>query len=182
LTHFTCPDSNRRSWSALYSMRSSRSSRTQWTTKNRVRNPGDHLLTGLLFDDTGHPMAPTHATKAGIRYRYYVSRRPCLSGKTVADRVVPTSPALSCRGEFGTGFLPPETHAPKGILKTLSLHRDRKSETTNRENWPQKRPLYQRAISCGFRKTAWWRRQSSETGLGRSHPCYSLLFQFFRNN
>ena len=58
----------------------------QWTTKNRVRNPGDHLLTGLLFDDTGHPMAPTHATKAGIRYRYYVSR-PCLHGETKTTKV-----------------------------------------------------------------------------------------------
>jgi hypothetical protein len=27
------------------------------------------LLTGLLFDDAGHRMVPTHATKAGIRYR-----------------------------------------------------------------------------------------------------------------
>src|SRR5438105_8663700 len=28
---------------------------------------------GLLLDDAGHRMIPTHATKAGIRYRYYVS-------------------------------------------------------------------------------------------------------------
>src|SRR6516225_5517164 len=48
--------------------------------------PGDHLLTGLLFDDTGHPMAPTHATKAGIRYRYHVSR-PCLHGETKTTKV-----------------------------------------------------------------------------------------------
>jgi hypothetical protein len=40
-----------------------------------VRNKSDHLLTGLLFDDAGHRMIPTHATKAGIRYRYYVSTR-----------------------------------------------------------------------------------------------------------
>jgi hypothetical protein len=33
----------------------------------------DHLLTGLLFDDAGHRMIPTHATKAGVRYRYYAS-------------------------------------------------------------------------------------------------------------
>src|SRR6516165_6481631 len=52
----------------------------QWTTKSSIRNAGDHLLTGLLFDDAGHRMAPTHATKAGIRYRYYVSL-PCLHGE-----------------------------------------------------------------------------------------------------
>jgi site-specific DNA recombinase len=38
------------------------------------------LLTGLVFDDAGHRMIPTHATKAGIRYRYYVST-PVLHGE-----------------------------------------------------------------------------------------------------
>jgi DNA invertase Pin-like site-specific DNA recombinase len=32
------------------------------------------LLAGMLFDDDGNPMTPTHATKKGRRYRYYVSR------------------------------------------------------------------------------------------------------------
>jgi site-specific DNA recombinase len=45
----------------------------QWTTRSMTRNASAHLLTGLLFDDAGHRMMPTHATKAGIRYRYYVS-------------------------------------------------------------------------------------------------------------
>jgi DNA invertase Pin-like site-specific DNA recombinase len=45
----------------------------QWTNRTTIRNAGDHLLTGLLFDDAGHRMVPTHATKAGVRYRYYVS-------------------------------------------------------------------------------------------------------------
>jgi len=45
----------------------------QWSHRTIVRNKSDHLLTGLLFDDAGHRMIPTHATKAGIRYRYYVS-------------------------------------------------------------------------------------------------------------
>ncbi len=31
-------------------------------------------LAGKLFDDAGGPMTPTHAIKAGRRYRYYVSR------------------------------------------------------------------------------------------------------------
>jgi site-specific DNA recombinase len=34
-----------------------------------------HLLTGLMFDETGDRLSPSHATKAGKRYRYYVSRR-----------------------------------------------------------------------------------------------------------
>jgi len=38
-------------------------------------------LTGLLFDDAGHRMIPTHATKAAVRYRYYVSL-PHLHGES----------------------------------------------------------------------------------------------------
>jgi DNA invertase Pin-like site-specific DNA recombinase len=53
----------------------------QWTTRSTVRNASDHLLTGLLFDDAGHRMVPTHATKAGVRYRYYVSL-PHLHGES----------------------------------------------------------------------------------------------------
>ncbi len=45
----------------------------QWTTRSTTRNASAHLLTGLLFDDSGHRMVPTHATRAGVRYRYYVS-------------------------------------------------------------------------------------------------------------
>ncbi len=44
-----------------------------------TRTPSAALLSGLLFDDAGHPMAPSHATKDGVRYRYYVSR-PMLRG------------------------------------------------------------------------------------------------------
>jgi len=58
----------------------------QWTTRSSIRNAGDHLLTGLLFDDAGHRMAPTHATKAGIRYLYYVSL-PCLHGEAKTAKV-----------------------------------------------------------------------------------------------
>ncbi|GBF25454.1 DNA-invertase hin [bacterium MnTg02] len=32
------------------------------------------LLAGILFDEDGNRMAPSHASKAGRRYRYYVSR------------------------------------------------------------------------------------------------------------
>src|SRR5258706_5124275 len=42
----------------------------QWSHRTVLRNKSDHLLTGL---DAGHRMIPTHATKTGGRYRYYVS-------------------------------------------------------------------------------------------------------------
>ena len=45
--------------------------------------------------------------------------------------------------------------APKGDLKTIFRGRDRKSETIMRKKCPQKRPSCLRAVSCGFRKTAY---------------------------
>ena len=66
----------------------------QWSHRTTVRSKADHLLTGLLFDDAGHRMIPTHATKAGIRYRYYAST-PVLHGeaKTASTGSVSRIPA-----------------------------------------------------------------------------------------
>jgi site-specific DNA recombinase len=66
----------------------------QWSHRTVVRNKSDHLLAGLLFDDAGHRMIPTHATKAGIRYRYYAST-PVLIGeaKTASAGSVSRVPA-----------------------------------------------------------------------------------------
>src|SRR5882672_7535124 len=66
----------------------------QWSHRTIVRNKSDHLLTGLLFDDAGHRMIPTHATKAGVRYRYYAST-PVLHGeaKTASAGSVSRIPA-----------------------------------------------------------------------------------------
>jgi len=80
----------------------------QWITRSSVRNAGDHLLTGLLFDDAGHRMAPTHATKAGIRYRYYVSL-PCLHGETKT-------------AEVGSVTRVPATDIEDVVLKSLNEH------------------------------------------------------------
>jgi DNA invertase Pin-like site-specific DNA recombinase len=55
----------------------------QWSHRNHAKSKSDHLLAGLLFDDAGHRMIPTHATKAGIRYRYYASL-PHLNGEAKA--------------------------------------------------------------------------------------------------
>src|SRR5258705_3746631 len=66
----------------------------QWSHRNHAKTKSDHLLTGLLYDDAGHRMIPTHATKAGIRYRYYASL-PHLNGecKTVSIGSVSRIPA-----------------------------------------------------------------------------------------
>lgn len=44
-----------------------------------------HLLTGLLFDDSGDRLAPTHARNHGRRYRYYISSRLKGGGSTHRD-------------------------------------------------------------------------------------------------
>ncbi len=41
--------------------------------RNTVTEP--HLLTGLLIDETGDRLSPTHGAKNGRRYRYYISHR-----------------------------------------------------------------------------------------------------------
>ena len=38
-----------------------------------LRSPS--LLSGLIYDETGDRLCPTHATKQGRRYRYYISKR-----------------------------------------------------------------------------------------------------------
>ena len=43
--------------------------------RSRSNNRDLHLLTGLVFDDTGDRLSPTHANNHGKRYRYYVSHR-----------------------------------------------------------------------------------------------------------
>jgi DNA invertase Pin-like site-specific DNA recombinase len=86
----------------------------QWSHRTVVRNKSDHLLTGLLFDDAGHRMIPTHATKAGVRYRYYVST-PFLHGeaKTASAGSVSRVPATEI-----------EDTVVKSLKKHLATKRD----------------------------------------------------------
>ncbi len=43
-------------------------------TSRRLRSQQPSLLVGLVFDGEGRAMSPSHATKPGKRYRYYVTR------------------------------------------------------------------------------------------------------------
>ena len=112
----------------------------QWSHRTVVRNRSDHLLTGLLFDDAGHRMVPTHATKAGIRYRYYASA-PVLHGeaKTASAGSVSRVPAPDVEdvivkrlkeyratkqdGATSSGSLDHETIAQ--LVVRIVVHRDR---------------------------------------------------------
>jgi site-specific DNA recombinase len=87
----------------------------QWSHRTVVRSKSDQLLTGLLFDDAGHRMIPTHATKAGVRYRYYVST-PLLHGeaKTASAGSVARIPAADI-----------EDVVVKSIEEHLAANRDK---------------------------------------------------------
>ena len=45
----------------------------QWSHRTVARTNSAALLSRLLFDDAGHRMVATHATKNRVRYRYYIS-------------------------------------------------------------------------------------------------------------
>jgi site-specific DNA recombinase len=89
----------------------------QWSHRTIMRNKSDHLLTGLLFDDAGHRMIPTHATKAGIRYRYYVST-PVLHGEAKT-------------ASAGSVSRVPATDIEDIVIKSLKEHLAAKDGATN---------------------------------------------------
>jgi site-specific DNA recombinase len=51
---------------------------------SKTRTGRKSLLAGILFDETGDRLSPSHAVKAGRRYRYYVSNR-LLKGRRKDD-------------------------------------------------------------------------------------------------
>jgi site-specific DNA recombinase len=69
-------------------------------TRRLKRGNSPHLLTGLIFDDRGNPMSPTHANKKGVRYRYYTSHALLQRRKEQAGSVprvpAPEVEALVC--------------------------------------------------------------------------------------
>jgi site-specific DNA recombinase len=46
---------------------------TERCSTTKAKTPS--LLTGLVYDETGDRLSPTHANKKGRRYRYYISKR-----------------------------------------------------------------------------------------------------------
>ena len=52
---------------------------TKGERREGTRQPS--LLTGLVVDEQGEGLSPSHAVKKGRRYRYYVSRHLILEGK-----------------------------------------------------------------------------------------------------
>jgi site-specific DNA recombinase len=100
------------------------------------------LLAGLLFDDAGHRMIPTHATKAGIRYRYYASA-PILHGEAKSasagsvsrvpaadiEEIVPKSLeahlAVQHDGSTSKTLQLRDRETLAGLVAGIDVHRDR---------------------------------------------------------
>jgi len=58
----------------------------QTPVRRNAANGNDvHLLTGILFDETGTKLRATHANKMGVRYRYYVSKALIEERRTTSD-------------------------------------------------------------------------------------------------
>ncbi len=60
----------------------------QATASGYRRSPSGAFLTGKLFDHLGRAMTPSHAVKAGVRYRYYISSRETGSPEDSAAAIV----------------------------------------------------------------------------------------------
>jgi hypothetical protein len=85
----------------------------------------------------------------------------CRAGAMAADTALSHSGSLATSGTiphpyplrvWNGIFTAGDGHA-KTDLKTISLRRDRKSETSAREKWPQKRPSCLKVLTSGFRKS-----------------------------
>jgi hypothetical protein len=58
------------------------------TVERKIRIRGSSsLFTGRIFDERGNRMTPSHATKRGVRYRYYVSQAVLQRKATEIGRV-----------------------------------------------------------------------------------------------
>ena len=57
--------------------------RVERVTRSKAAAPS--LLAGLVYDDSGERMSPTHAKKKGTRYRYYVSQSLIKRGRPKAE-------------------------------------------------------------------------------------------------
>jgi len=91
-------------------------------------NRSDALLGGLLFDDRGNRMSPSHAKKKGVRYNYYVST-PAIQGRKEDSGSVCRVPAraleetvidaLRARSSLVTLSEPPDGRSREGLVRDV---------------------------------------------------------------
>jgi hypothetical protein len=117
--------------------------RTVARTLKRGNSP--HLLTGLIFDDRGNPMSPTHANKKGVRYRYYTSHALLQRRKEHAGSIprvpAPEVEALVCEALRRGSSVADESshkhlitqHVAKAIIRRDRIEVERKTNADGEE-------------------------------------------------
>lgn len=99
------------------------------------------LLTGLLFDDEGHRMTPSHANKKGRRYRYYISNTLASGTRTAKDkgRRLPAREIESLVTERLYQYLSDETSMLDAVAPDINCLKDQESFLVKirelRERW-----------------------------------------------
>ncbi|MEO7382660.1 MAG: recombinase family protein [Paracoccaceae bacterium] len=150
------------------------------THKTGRRNTS-FLLAGYLYDDSGNRMTPSHANKAGVRYRYYVSQAVLQNRKgdagTISRVAAPdietlvvaavrrhlrnSNPKINGDGIGGTDDSPRDRDTIVHRVERIVLHAHR-IEITLREQDPD--PLDTGALSPGGAS------EDVEKSLGASAP------------
>ena len=69
----------------------------------KTRTKSEALLIGLIFDDRGNRMSPSHARKQGVKYRYYISL-PLLQGQSEQVGSVHRVPATEIEIAIGNAL------------------------------------------------------------------------------
>jgi len=150
---------------------------------NRIaRVTGDHaeapsLLAGLLYDETGERMSPTHTKKKGKRYRYYISQALIKGrrGTSPLGRRVPAGDLERLVHARLTAFLDSQTEVfgaiePEGADATeTSGLIARAAQLAG--SWPGLPPAEQRRILLGLLARVDIHRESVEIRIG----CRGLL-------
>jgi site-specific DNA recombinase len=110
------------------------------------------LLAGLVFDDAGERMTPTHANKKGTRYRYYVSRG-LVSGtrrQSPGGRRVPAGDLEGLVEQRLVLFLANETELFRAIESLVGDVNERGNLISGAADlarrWPELEPSRKRAI------------------------------------
>ena len=87
------------------------------------------LLAGMIFDETDQPLTPTHATKSGRRYRYYVSKSLITGTKseTPNSRRIPAGDIEGIVTSRTTAFLANSREMHDAIAPTVADAREQAS-------------------------------------------------------
>ena len=116
-----------------------------------TRTKSDAPLRGILFDNAGNPMVRTHATKQGVRYRYYVSR-PYLRG--------------IIRPPAGAIVRVPATDLEAVVAKAVEQRLAQPSTIPAKKSSAEQKPIFANISRVEVRKDqlAIWLRPSDEKG------------------